>query len=96
MFLLDLRETEFTGKTLENKLETYNIITNKNTIPNDQRSPFETSGLRIGTPAITTRGFQESHARDVAQMISDVILRKEDPNIIIEQVKVLTQQNAID
>lgn len=66
---LDLTATGLTGKEAQNLLDSIHITTNKEAIPNEPRSPFITSGIRIGTPAITTRGFKEHEAREVAHMI---------------------------
>ncbi len=73
LMLLDLRSKEITGKELEHRLDEVRITANKNTIPNDPQSPFITSGLRIGTPAVTTRGFKESEMKLIAGWISDII-----------------------
>lgn len=70
LIILDLRDTGITGKELQEKLDSVNITANKNSIPNDPLSTFITSGLRVGTPAITTRGFDELEARKVAGIIS--------------------------
>lgn len=70
LIILDLRDTGITGKELQEKLDSVNITANKNSIPNDPLSTFITSGLRVGTPAITTRGFDELEARKVAGLIS--------------------------
>ena len=69
LILLDLRNFGITGKELEKKLDEVYITVNKNAIPNDPESPFVTSGIRIGTPAVTTRGFKEEDMRVVARMI---------------------------
>ena len=71
--LVDLRGSEVTGKELEHRLDEVRITANKNTIPNDPQSPFITSGLRIGTPAVTTRGFKEPEMKLIAGWISDII-----------------------
>ena len=73
LMLLDLRKYEITGKELEKRLDEVHITTNKNTIPNDPASPFVTSGLRIGTAAVTTRGFKEEEMKLIAHWIKDVI-----------------------
>lgn len=73
LMLLDLRNKGITGKELEHRLDEVRITANKNTIPNDPQSPFVTSGLRIGTPAVTTRGFKEPEMELIAGWISDVI-----------------------
>ena len=71
--LLDLRGTGVTGKELEHRLDEVHITANKNAIPNDPESPFITSGLRIGTPAVTTRGFKEPEMKLIAGWIADII-----------------------
>ncbi len=73
LFLLDLIDKDITGKAADAALGQANITVNKNTVPNDPRSPFVTSGLRIGTPAITTRGFGIAEVRQVAGWICDII-----------------------
>lgn len=77
LMLVDLRDKNMTGKELEKMLDEVNITVNKNTIPFEETSPFITSGIRIGTPSITTRGFKEEDARKVAQLISKIIAEKE-------------------
>lgn len=69
LMLLDLSESEVTGKELEKRLDEVYITANKNTIPNEQRSPFITSGLRLGTPAVTTRGLKEADMDVIAECI---------------------------
>ena len=73
LMLLDLRNKGITGKELEHRLDEVRITANKNTIPNDPQSPFVTSGLRIGTPAVTTRGFKEPEMELIAGWIRDII-----------------------
>ncbi len=73
LFLMDLIGKEYTGKDAEAALGRANITVNKNAVPNDPRSPFVTSGLRIGSPAITRRGFKEQDAADLAGWICDVL-----------------------
>ncbi len=73
LMLLDLTKCGITGKDLEHNLDEIGITANKNTIPNDPQSPFVTSGVRLGTPAVTTRGFKEDDMREVANIISLVI-----------------------
>ena len=75
--LLDLRDTGVTGKELERMLDEVHITANKNTIPFETTSPFITSGLRIGTPAVTSRGFKEEECREVAKLVARVIREKE-------------------
>ena len=73
LMLLKLDKLGITGKELEHRLDEVHITANKNTIPNDPQSPFVTSGLRIGTPAVTTRGFKEKEMLLIADWIKDVI-----------------------
>ncbi len=73
LMLLNLTDTGITGKELEHRLDEVHITANKNTIPNDPQSPFVTSGLRIGTPAVTSRGFKEAEMVKIAGWIKDVI-----------------------
>ncbi len=73
LMLLDLTKTGITGKELEHRLDEVHITANKNTIPNDPASPFITSGLRIGTPAVTSRGFKEAEMELIAGWIADII-----------------------
>lgn len=78
LMLLDLSDTDVTGKQLENMLDEVNITLNKNAVPFDKRSPFITSGVRIGTPSITTRGFKEDDCRTIAKLIVKIIKEKEN------------------
>ena len=73
LLLLDFSGTEMTGKQMETLLEEANITTNKNTVPNETRSPFVTSGLRVGTPAATTRGLKEQEMKQVAKWIVRIL-----------------------
>ena len=73
LMLVDLSKRGLTGKEVEHNLDEIGITANKNTIPNDPQSPFVTSGLRLGAPAVTTRGFKEEDMREVAQIINLVI-----------------------
>ena len=90
MFLVDLINKKLTGKEADSALAEANITVNKNAVPNDPQSPFITSGLRIGTPASTTRGFKEPEAELVATWICDIledIDNKDKINNIKDQVK---------
>ncbi len=69
LILIDLQNMNITGKELEKRLDEVYITANKNAIPNDPTSPFITSGLRVGTPAVTTRGFKEEDMVEVAKFI---------------------------
>ena len=73
LMLLDLRGTDVTGKELEHRLDEVHITANKNAIPDDPQSPFITSGLRIGTPAVTSRGFKEPEMERIAGFIADIL-----------------------
>lgn len=83
LMLVDLSQEEVTGKELEKRLDMAHITCNKNTIPNDPRSPFVTSGVRLGTPAVTTRGMKEDDMEVIAEAIALVI--KDEANV--EKVK---------
>jgi glycine hydroxymethyltransferase len=82
LFLLDLIGREYTGKEADAALGRAHITVNKNAVPNDPRPPFVTSGLRIGTPAITTRGFLEEESRQVGGWIADVLDGMGDPGVV--------------
>ncbi len=82
LFLIDLIEKDITGKDADAALGRANITVNKNTVPKDPRSPFVTSGLRLGTPAITTRGFGEQEAAALAGWIADVLDDIENETVI--------------
>jgi len=82
LFLLDLIGKEYTGKDADAALGSANITVNKNSVPNDPRSPFVTSGLRLGSPAITRRGFKEDQAKQVANWICDVLDNINDESVI--------------
>ena len=73
LFLVDLISKDITGKDAEAALGKANITVNKNTVPNEPRSPFVTSGLRLGTPAVTTRGFKEAEVTELAGWICDIL-----------------------
>jgi len=73
LFLVDLIDKGLTGKVAEAALELANITTNKNSVPNDPQSPFVTSGIRLGAPAITTRGFTEQDSKDLANWMCDIL-----------------------
>jgi glycine hydroxymethyltransferase len=84
LLLIDLRTKfpEITGKKVENTLVRAHITVNKNMVPFDTRSPFQTSGLRVGTPAVTTRGLTESHMGLIVEMIDEVISDIENEDVI--------------
>jgi glycine hydroxymethyltransferase len=92
LFLLDLIDKDITGKDADAALGRANITVNKNSVPNDPRSPFVTSGLRIGSPAITRRGFKEAEAGELAGWICDVLDNIEDEAVqaqVKEKVKAI-------
>lgn len=86
LMLVDLIAKGLTGKAADAALGAANITVNKNSVPNDPQSPFVTSGIRVGTPAITTRGFKEAEVEQLANWIADVLDNINDP-ATIERVK---------
>ncbi|MDW7668071.1 MAG: serine hydroxymethyltransferase [Bacillota bacterium] len=90
LMLLDLRSKNITGKDAEALLDEINITVNKNTIPDDPESPFVTSGIRVGTPAITTKGYKEEDMSELADIINDAILKNQDQDTLKERVAKLT------
>lgn len=96
--LIDVTGFDLTGKEAEHLLDEVKITVNKNTIPFETKSPFVTSGIRIGTPAITSRGFDEEDARKVAELIVRTLRAKEDEaeqEAIRQEVKALTDKNPL-
>ncbi len=87
VFLVDLQSKQITGKEAEAALGNAHITVNKNAIPNDPQKPFVTSGIRIGTPAMTTRGFTEIEAEQVANLIADVLDAPND-EAVLQRVRV--------
>ncbi|MDB2074113.1 serine hydroxymethyltransferase [Clostridium paraputrificum] len=77
LILVDLNNKDVTGKEVENLLDTIGVTVNKNTVPNETRSPFVTSGIRIGTAAVTTRGFEEEDMKVIAEIIDEAIQNRE-------------------
>ena len=86
VMLVDLRAKNLTGKEAERVLGEAHMTCNKNAIPNDPQTPFVTSGIRVGTPALTTRGFKEAETEQIANLIADVLENPNDP-ATIERVK---------
>jgi glycine hydroxymethyltransferase len=82
LFLLDLVAQAYTGKDADAALGRAHITVNKNAVPNDPRPPFVTSGLRIGTPAVTTRGFGEAEVSQLAHWIADVLVDVNDEAVV--------------
>lgn len=92
LMLLDLRNKNITGKDAEKKLDSINITTNKNTIPFDPQSPFVTSGLRIGTPAVTSKGMGTNEMVEIAEIIDLAISDKEDIKVLKDRVLDITNK----
>ena len=93
LLLVDVKSIGITGKEAEEILDSINITCNKNTIPNEKEKPTITSGIRLGTPAMTTRGFKEKEFKEVGYIISEALKNKDDKNIkkgLMEGVKKLT------
>lgn len=98
LLLLDVRNFGLNGKEAEKLLDQVNITVNKNSIPFETLSPFKTSGIRIGTPAITSRGFNEEDSYQVAKLILTVLANKDDEQVLADvkrQVKELTDAHPI-
>lgn len=87
LMTLDLRKTGKTGKDIANVLEQVGITANKNTVPNDPQSPFVTSGIRLGTPAVTTRGFKEEDMKEVAKIIASAVFSS-DNEVALKELRV--------
>lgn len=92
LMLVDLTGTNVSGKELEKRLDQAHITCNKNTIPNDPRSPFVTSGVRLGTPAVTSRGMKEQEMDLIAEMIAMVIRDEKNVEQVKEMVQKLTEK----
>lgn len=98
LILLDLSKREITGKIAEQILDLSGITVNKNTVPNEKRSPFVTSGIRLGTPALTTRGMKQSEMKQIAKWISQVLNNADNSDIqarVHNEVKDLCKQFPI-
>jgi len=96
LMLIDLRKKfpEITGKVVENTLVKADITVNKNMVPFDSRSPFQTSGLRVGTPAITTRGLKKKHMHVIVDLIDEVISNIDNEDIILKVKKEVNKMMA--
>lgn len=92
LMLMDLRSAPMTGKQLELALDAVHITANKNMIPNDPRKPNETSGLRLGTPAVTTRGMREDSMAIIGRCIADALYQRRPAKEIATEVLSLTQK----
>ena len=96
LILLDLTSKGITGKELEKMLDEVHITVNKNAIPFDTQKPFVTSGIRLGTPAVTSRGMKEDDARVIARLIAKIIDEKEDAfEYVAKQVKILCEAHPL-
>jgi len=92
LMLVDLRNKNLTGKVAEKALDVAGITVNKNTVPKETQSPFVTSGIRIGTPAVTTRGMKEAEMEQIASLIDRVLMAPDDPALasrVKEEVRAL-------
>ena len=96
LMLIDLRGEEVTGKELEKRLDAAHITCNKNTVPNDPRSPFVTSGVRLGTPAVTTRGLKEEDMDVIAECIALVLQSEDNIEKVKGMVAELTEKYPLD
>ena len=93
LMLIDLSDKNITGKDAELALGEANITVNKNMVPNDLQSPFVTSGLRVGTPAITTRGFKEKEVKQIAHWMADILDKMNDPNFVNDFTSKIEETN---
>ena len=96
--LIDLRNKNLTGKAAQEMLDAVGITVNKNAVPFDDKSPLITSGIRIGTPALTTRGMNEKDMENIAVMINDVISNPEDDKIkkdVSKRIEELTSEHPL-
>jgi glycine hydroxymethyltransferase len=80
--LIDLRNKNITGKKAQETLDRAHITLNKNAVPFDDKSPFVTSGIRIGVPAVTTRGMMEEHMQTVVNFVDKVLMNIDDENVV--------------
>ncbi|HEX2788569.1 MAG TPA: serine hydroxymethyltransferase [Ignavibacteria bacterium] len=95
LMLIDLRNKNISGKAAQETLDEVGITCNKNSVPNDDKSPLVSSGIRLGTPALTTRGMKEPEMETIAQMINDVVANPKSEDVkkkTLEQVKELTSK----
>ena len=96
LMLMDLSRTEVSGKEMQNRLELANITANRNTIPNDPRSAFVTSGVRLGTPAVTTRGFKEADMEIVGRAIAMTVKSEENIQEAGSMIRTLTEKYPLE
>ena len=96
LFLVDtVKSVNLSGGEASDLLEKANITVNKNAVPNDMRKPWDPSGIRIGTPAITTRGMRDQDMKVIASLIDDVLRKKKSPEMVREEVKIFTKNYPI-
>ncbi len=92
LMLIDLKTLRISGHEAQNKLEEAGIIVNRNTIPFETRSAYDPSGIRLGTPAMTTRGMKEKEMKKIAELIYRILVKKEDLKSIKKEVKILAKR----
>jgi glycine hydroxymethyltransferase len=92
---IDLRASEWDGKSAQERLEEVGITTNRNTVPFDERPPMIASGVRVGTPAVTMRGFEEADMREVASMMVDALSDRPDLDGIRGRVRALCEKRPL-
>src|SRR4029079_11082607 len=92
LMLIDLRNKNITGKKAQETLDKAGITLNKNAVPFDDKSPFVTSGIRVGVPAITTRGMKENDMREVVELVDKILMNPEDNKIIIDVRKEVAER----
>jgi glycine hydroxymethyltransferase len=95
LLLVDLRESDWTGKAAEERLQEIGVTVNRNTIPFDERSPFVTSGIRLGTPAMTMRGFDEDDFREVGRIICEALTEAPDLDVLRGRVDSLCAKHPL-
>jgi glycine hydroxymethyltransferase len=95
LLLIDLRESDWTGKDAEERLAEVNVTVNRNTVPFDERSPFVTSGVRVGTPAMTMRGFDEEDFRETGRIIAEALVESPDVDGLRSRVAALCTKRPL-
>jgi glycine hydroxymethyltransferase len=95
LLLIDLRESDWTGKDAEERLAEVNVTVNRNTVPFDERSPFVTSGIRVGTPAMTMRGFDEEDFRETGRIIAEALVESPDVDGLRSRVAALCKKRPL-